>query len=199
MLPMTVQPRPVRGVRAARPGVVGVAGLLGLLLLTACSGGGDDAADPAPSGTPTSSASEDAPDESTGTASPDEAFTVQQACAAMYVEGDEPLERRVVAALVDVSEGADTESVSTMTAVGIELGTLSTRVPDELGEAVTAVRVPFLQLQENLDTGTEASVDLDVASAREGLTEYRAVCDAAGEGTGDGVQGTEGTEGTAGA
>ncbi|WP_069385353.1 hypothetical protein [Cellulosimicrobium cellulans] len=189
---MTVQHRPVRGVRAAPRGAVGVAGLLGLLLLTACSGGGGDAADPTPSGTPTSSAPEDAPDETAGTASPDEAYTLQEACTAMYVDGGEPLERRVVAALVDVSEGADTDSVSAMTAVGIELGSLSTKVPDELTEAVAAVRVPFLQLQENLDTAAESSVDLDVASAHDGLTEYRAVCDAAGEDTGEGGEGTAG-------
>ncbi|OLT50981.1 hypothetical protein [Cellulosimicrobium sp. CUA-896] len=116
MLPMTALLRP------ARP----AAAVLGVLLLAACSGGGDDAADPTPSGTPTSTATQDAGDGGDGsdgnTASPDAVLTLQEACTAMYVDGDEPLERRVVAALVDVSEGADTESVSAMTAVGIELG-----------------------------------------------------------------------------
>jgi hypothetical protein len=186
MLPMTVQPLRTRGTRSARPAAAGVAGLLGVLLLAACSGGDDGAADPSPSDTPTSTSTTNGADageesdEGTGTASPDGTLTVRQACTAMYVEGDAPLERRVVEALVDISEGADTDSVSTMTAVGIELGSLSADVPDELTEAVAAVRVPFLQLQENLDAGTEPSVELDVASAHDGLTQYRAVCDAAG-------------------
>jgi hypothetical protein len=187
MLPMTVQPRRTRGTCAARP-AAGVVGVLCVLLLAACSGGGEDPADPTPSDGPTTTATEDGTDDGaaggTGTASPDGALSVEQACTAMYVEGDEPLERRVVAALVDISEGADTASVGTMTAVGIELGSLSADVPDELTDAVAAVRVPFLQLQENLDSGTEPSVELDVASARAGLTEYREVCDAAGGTTG---------------
>ncbi len=185
MLPMTALLRPVRGARAARPAAV-VTAALGVLLLASCSGGGDDAADPTPSvsptGTPSGDASPDdsegAPDE--GTASPDGTLTVSQACAAMYVDGDDPLERRVVAALVGISEGASTESVAAMTAVGIELGSLSADVPAELEDAVAAVRVPFLQLQENLDTGTEPSVELDVASAHDGLTAYREVCADAG-------------------
>ncbi|MFC8921155.1 hypothetical protein [Cellulosimicrobium sp. NPDC057127] len=172
---MSVSPRPAPGLRAVRPAVV--AGVVGVLLLGACSGGADGTADPAPSDTPTSTA--------TGTASPEGTLTVQEACSAMYVDGDTSLERRVVAALVDISEGADTDSVATMTAVGIELGSLSVDVPAELADAVDAVRVPFLQLQENLDAGTEPSVELDVASARAGLTEYREVCDAAGGPAGD--------------
>ncbi|WP_435738399.1 hypothetical protein V5D56_07385 [Cellulosimicrobium sp. PMB13] len=179
-------PRPA----LSRSAVV-VAGVLCAALLTACSGGPDEPTDPtpsdaasaSPSDTPSDTASTDAGAEETdGTASPDETLTAQQACAAMYVDGGEPLERRVVAALVGISEdGAGTDTVGTMTAVGIELGSLSVTVPTEFEGAVEKVRVPFLQLQENLDTGTEESVDLDIASAREGLTEYRELCDAAGE------------------
>ncbi|WP_158068930.1 hypothetical protein [Cellulosimicrobium sp. CUA-896] len=57
-------------------------------------------------------------------------------------------------------------------------------MPDELTDAVAAVRVPFLQLQENLDAGTEPTVELDVASAHEGLTAYRETCADAGGDTG---------------
>jgi hypothetical protein len=174
--------RPVSSRPALSRSAAVVAGVLCAALLTACSGGADEPDDPTPSATSSTGAGADATD---GTASPDETLTAQQACAAMYVDGDEPLERRVVAALVGISEdGAGTETVSTMTAVGIELGSLSVTVPPEFEGAVDAVRVPFLQLQENLDTGTEESVDLDVASAREGLTEYRELCDAAGETSG---------------
>lgn len=181
MLSMALRPALSRPA-ASRPAVL-VTGVLCAALLTACSGGSDETADPTPSATPSASSSSTAgADETDGTASPDETLTLQQACAAMYVDGGEPLERRVVDALVAISEdGAGTETVGTMTAVGIELGSLSVTVPSELEGAVEKARVPFLQLQENLDTGTEESVELDVASAREGLTEYRELCDAAGE------------------
>ncbi|MCB7135208.1 hypothetical protein [Cellulosimicrobium marinum] len=174
---MTQRPAVTRRARAAGPAVV--VGVLCAALLGACTGTSDDPDDPAPSATTTTAPT-------TEPADPDAPLSAQQACAAMYVDGDEPLERRVVAALVDVSEGADTESVQAMTAVGIELGSLSVRVPEEFTDAVDQVRVPFLQLQENLDTATEESVDLDVASAHAGLTAYRELCGTTdGTGTGE--------------
>jgi hypothetical protein len=175
MLSMTTRtPAPSRRVRTAGA----AAGLLCALLLGACSGQDADEPGPAPSGPGTTT-----PDAG-GTPDPDAPLTVREACVRMYVEGEDPLEGRVVAALVGISEGADTDSVRAMTAVGIELGSLSARAPEELAGAVDKVRVPFLQLQENLDTGTEESVDLDIASAREGLTELRAACEDAGEAAG---------------
>lgn len=181
MLPMTAHLSPSRRARATRPAAAVTAGLLSLLLLGACSGGdGTDGADPEPSGS-TTSATDAATDEATdgatdgATSDGDDTLTAEEACAAMYVEGDEPLERRVVAALVGISEGADTDTVGTMTAVGTQLGSLYVKAPEEFTAAITKVREPFLQLQENLDAGTE-SVDLDIASAHEGLTEYRELC-----------------------
>ncbi|WP_191828405.1 hypothetical protein [Cellulosimicrobium arenosum] len=142
-----------------------LAASLSVVLLAACSPDDDEPQGPAASGT------------ASGTTDPDEPLTAKDACAAMYIEGDPPLERAVGDALVGVSEGLDQDGAAEMTTVGIRLGSLSTKVPAEFDDAVAQVRVPFLQLQTALDAGTEQSVDLDVASAREGLVAYRALCE----------------------
>ncbi|MBD5785267.1 hypothetical protein IF650_03655 [Cellulosimicrobium terreum] len=158
MLPMRLHP-------AHRATAATLAAALTVALLAACSSPDDESpTDPAPSGTATDDAT-DAP------------LTADEACAAMYTETDPPLERSIGDALVGVSEGLDAETAGAMTTVGIQLGGLSTRVPPEFDDAVAQIRVPFLQLQETLDTGTEESVDLDVASARDGLVAYRGLCE----------------------
>jgi hypothetical protein len=94
----------------------------------------------------------------------------------MYLDGEPPLERRVGDALVDVSERFDTESASAMHGLAQELGELQERAPDEFAGALERVRVPFVQLQEHVDTGGGEAVELDVQSAVDGLKEYRALC-----------------------
>ena len=176
MLPMTV-PTSLRRARATRPAAAVAAGALCVALLTACTGGSDDPAEPAPSGTTATSDSTPTDGATDGT------LTAQETCTTMYVDGDEPLERRVVSALVGISKGTDTDTVGSMTAVGIELGALSAKAPEEFSAAIAKVREPFLQLQENLDAGTEETV-LDIRSAHEGLSEMRELC-----GTADGASG----------
>jgi hypothetical protein len=153
--------------------------VVGALAVAGCTGGAGDgggaAPSPsaaAPSSTPSASASGTA-----GAAVPAEGpLDRDQACAAMYLEGEPPLERRVGDALVDVSERFDTESASAMHRLAQELGELHERTPGEFAGALERVRVPFVQLQEHVDTGGGETVELDVQSAVDGLKQYRALC-----------------------
>ncbi len=141
----------------------------GALMLAACAGPEDaPAAGPAPSASPSASQGSTVPD-----AGP---LDRDQACAAMYVSGEPPLERRVGDALVDASEGFDTAAAAEMHDLARDLGRLQERVPDDLASALDKVRVPFVQMQEHLDTGGSGSIELDVASAVAGLKEYRTLC-----------------------
>lgn len=166
-------PRLPRRPRAlARAAALPLAAAL-LLGTTACSGGSDEG-----SGAGADAAASSAPSPSTTVRSvPSEGpLDADQACAAMYVSGDEQLERRVGQALLDVKEGLSSETAMQMHTVGTELGELQTRVPEEFAAALEKVRVPFVQLQTELDAASSTSVELDVASATEGLKEYRALC-----------------------
>lgn len=140
-----------------------------LLLLAGCTAGGADGeadagASASASGTPTQNPDPDAP------------LNANQACAAMYVDGDKTLEERIGTALVGVSDGFDVASADQMHAIAIELGRLGDRVPEEFQGPVEKVRVPFLQLQEGLDLAAENQIQLDVASTVEGLKEYEKLC-----------------------
>ncbi|MFI9485243.1 hypothetical protein ACIG47_02540 [Promicromonospora sp. NPDC052451] len=156
-------------VRPAR--ALGIAAVTAtLLLLTACSA--DDGADAGASPSPSGGASATAPEPTDR----DAPLDANQACAAMYVHGDPTLESRIGTALVGASDGLDGTSADQMHALAVELGRLGTRVPDEFQGPVEKIRVPFLQLQEGLDLGTEQEIELDVASTVEGLKEYEALC-----------------------
>jgi hypothetical protein len=145
-----------------------------LLLLAGCSAGGDanGEVDAGASVTPSAGAS------AAPSAKPDREapLDANQACAAMYVEGDKTLEERIGTALVGASDGLDGTSADQMHALAIELGQLEPRVPEEFQEPVDKIRVPFLQLQEALDLGAAKQVELDVASTVEGLKEYEKLC-----------------------
>lgn len=145
-----------------------------LLLLTACSA--DDAADAGASATPSDGASA-TPSAQAGRDAP---LDANQACAEMYVEGadtgDGTLEERIGTALVGASEGFGGTSADQMHALAVELGRLESRVPEKFQEPVEQIRVPFLQLQEGLDLGTEQEIELDVASTVEGLKAYEKLC-----------------------
>ncbi|WP_041294739.1 hypothetical protein [Isoptericola variabilis] len=162
---MTVRTHHVPG-RRARAGALLATGVL---VLAGCTGQADD-----PSAAATPSAT---PSVATGSPVPDDGpLDRDQACAAMYVDGGTPLERRVGDALLDVSESFDTAAAAEMHDLARDLGRLQERVPDEFGAALDQVRVPFVQMQEHLDTGGDGSVDLDVASAVDGLKQYRELC-----------------------
>lgn len=149
-----------------------------LLLLTACSA--DDAADAGASATPSDGASASP----SAQADRDAPLDANQACAAMYVEGADTggaagggtLEERIGTALVGASEGFGGTSADQMHALAVELGRLESRVPEKFQEPVEQIRVPFLQLQEGLDLGTEQEIELDVASTVEGLKAYEKLC-----------------------
>ncbi len=151
---------------------VGLAAVLtaGALVLAGCSGqtGDPDAGSTSqPSTTPSVS----------GSSVPDDGpLDRDQACAAMYVSGETPLEKRVGEALVDATEGFDTSVAAEMNDLARDLGRLQERVPDEFVAPLEQVRVPFLQMQEHIDSGAGQSVELDVEPAVEGLTAYRALC-----------------------
>lgn len=140
-----------------------------LLLLTGCSADGADAGASATPSAGTSAAPSAKPDR-------DAPLDANQACAAMYVEGDKSLEERIGTALVGASEELDGTSADQMHAIAIELGQLEQRVPEEFQGPVGKIRVPFLQLQEGLDLGAENRIELDVASTVEGLKEFEALC-----------------------
>lgn len=147
-----------------------VAGVVTLVVLAGCSGGGE--ADAGASAPPSGSAS------ATASPRPDPGapLDANEACAAMYVKGDKTLEERIGTALVGASEGLDGTSADQMHAMAMELGRLESRVPEEFQGPVEQIRVPFLQLQEELDLGTGAEIELDVASTVEGLKEYQKLC-----------------------
>jgi hypothetical protein len=157
----------------------GLAALLaaGALVLAACSGQQDDPArvswsSATPSATPSVSGSS-----VSGSSVPDDGpLDRDQACAAMYVSGQTPLEKRVGEALVDATEGFDTSVAAEMNDLARDLGRLRDRVPDEFVRPLEQVRVPFLQMQEHIDSGAGQTVELDVATAVEGLKAYRALC-----------------------
>jgi hypothetical protein len=153
----------------ARIAAVAATVAAGALGRAGCSGAADTpAASPAPSASPSATHGSTVPD-----AGP---LDRDQACAAMYVSGDEPLEQRVGDALVDASEGFDTSAAAEMHDLARDLGRLQDRVPDDLAAALEKVRVPFVQMQEHLDTDGAGSIELDVASAVAGLKEYRTLC-----------------------
>jgi hypothetical protein len=133
-----------------------------LLLLAGCSadGGSDGEADAGASATPSAGGSGAA----SATPDPDAPLNVNQACAAMYVQGDKTLEERIGT------------SADQMHAIAVELGRLEPRLPEEFQGPAEKIRVPFLQLQEALDLGAAEQVDLDVASTVEGLKEYEKLC-----------------------
>jgi hypothetical protein len=139
------------------------------LALAGCSGsdGGSEAA-PTSSGTPSVDAGSTVPT--------DGPLDADQACAAMYVTGDDHLEERIGDTLVAVSGAFDAANADRMHALAVELGKLAERVPDEFAAALEKVRAPFTQLQEHIDSGTADSVELDIASATQGLKDYRALC-----------------------
>jgi hypothetical protein len=141
-----------------------------LVVLSGCSADGnvDAGAGAPPSGSASATASAQ-PD-------PDAALDANQACAAMYVKGDKTLEERIGTALVGASDGLDGASADQMHAIAMELGRLESRVPEEFKDPVEQIRVPFLQLQEELDLATGAQVELDVASTVEGLKEFQKLC-----------------------
>ncbi|GHH69587.1 hypothetical protein GCM10017772_14780 [Promicromonospora soli] len=144
-----------------------------LVLLAGCStGGADGEADAAASTSSSGSAS------ATPTKSPDRdaPLSADQACAAMYVDGDKTLEERIGTALVGASDGLDAASADQMHAMAIELGRLQPRVPEEFQSPVEKIRAPFLQLQETLDLAETGQVELDIASTVEGLKEYEKLC-----------------------
>jgi hypothetical protein len=147
-----------------------VAGAATLVVLAGCSADGeaDAGASASPSGGVSATASA-RPD-------PDAPLDANQACAAMYVKGDKTLEERIGTALVGASDGLDGTSADQMHAMAMELGRLESRVPEEFQGPVEQIRVPFLQLQEELDLATGAEVELDVASTVEGLKEYQKLC-----------------------
>lgn len=147
-----------------------VTGAAALVVLNGCST--DGAADAGASATPSSSASATA----SARPDPDAPLDANEACAAMYVYGDKTLEERIGTALVGASDGLDGTSADQMHAMAMELGRLGSRVPEEFQGPVEQIRVPFLQLQEELDLATGAEVELDVASTVEGLKEYQKLC-----------------------
>ena len=166
----------VRPVTHAAPGLRVRGGLAAvaatLVLLAGCSAGTEGGADAEASASPSGSASA-APTESSD---PDAPLTANQACAAMYVDGDKTLEERIGAALIGASDGLDVAAADQMHAIAVELGRLEPRVPEEFQGPVEKVRVPFLQLQESLDLGTEKQIELDVASTVEGLKQFQKLC-----------------------
>lgn len=145
-----------------------VAAAATLVLLTGCSGGGEPEASASPSESVSASPSAN-PD-------PDAPLDANQACAAMYVHGDETLEERIGTALVGASDGLDVAAADQMHALAVELGRLESRVPEEFQGPVEKIRVPFLQLQEGLDLADSTQIELDVASTVEGLKEFEQLC-----------------------
>ena len=163
--------RPVTSALARlRARTVLVAGVATIVVLAGCSGDGEAGAGASapPSGSASATASAQ-PD-------PDAPLDANQACAAMYVTGDKTLEERIGTALVGASDGLDGTSADQMHAMARELGRLESRVPEEFQGPVERIRVPFLQLQEELDLGTGAEIELDVASTVEGLKGYQKLC-----------------------
>ncbi len=163
----------VRTLRVRRAGGLAALAAAGALVLAACSGQQDDPATAStPSATPSASGSS-----ASGSSVPDDGpLDRDQACAAMYVSGETPLEKRVGEALVDATEGFDTSVAAEMNDLARDLGRLQERVPEEFVAPLEQVRVPFLQMQEHIDSGAGQSVELDVAPAVEGLKAYRALC-----------------------
>jgi hypothetical protein len=103
-------------------------------------------------------------------------LNANQACAAMYVDGDKTLEERIGTALVGASDGLDGTAADQMHAMAMELGRLEPRVPEEFQGPLEKIRVPFLQLQEALDLAEGGQVELDIASTVAGLKEYEKLC-----------------------
>jgi hypothetical protein len=169
---MCAMVRPVTTTSAgcrARGALVAVAALV---LLAGCSADGDADADAGASASPSSSVSaapSPRPD-------PDAPLNANQACAAMYVDGDKTLEERIGTALVGASDGLDGTSADQMHAMAMELGRLEPRVPEEFQDPLEKIRVPFLQLQEALDLAEGGQVELDIASTVAGLKEYEKLC-----------------------
>ncbi|MFD2794360.1 hypothetical protein ACFS27_12455 [Promicromonospora vindobonensis] len=162
--------RPLTSASARRRARTALAAAATLVVLAGCSGGGEaDAGASAPPSAGASATTSAQPD-------PDAPLDANQACAAMYVKGDKTLEERIGTALVGASDGLDGTSADQMHAMAMELGRLESRVPEEFKSPVEQIRVPFLQLQEELDLATGAEVELDVASTVEGLKEFRKLC-----------------------
>lgn len=169
MCAMTVRTSRVRHRAGLAAGLAAV--LAGALVVAGCSGqAGDQDADAStsqPSTTPSVS----------GSSVPDDGpLDRDQACAAMYVSGETPLEQRVGQALVDATEAFDASVAAEMNDLARDLGRLQERVPDEFVAPLEQVRVPFVQMQEHIDAGAGPSVELDVQPAVEGLKAYRALC-----------------------
>jgi hypothetical protein len=165
----------VRTVTLVSPGLRArgaLAALTTLVLLAGCSTGGAGGEADAASASSSDSAS------ATPTKSPerDAPLSADQACAAMYVDGDKTLEERIGTALVGASDGLDAASADQMHAMAIELGRLERRVPEQFKSPVEKIRAPFLQLQETLDLAETSQVELDIASTVEGLKEYEKLC-----------------------
>jgi hypothetical protein len=165
----------VRTVTLVSPGLRArgaLAALTTLVLLAGCSTGGAGGEADAASASSSDSAS------ATPTKSPerDAPLSADQACAAMYVDGDKTLEERIGTALVGASDGLDGQAADQMHATAVELGRLEARVPEEFRGPVEKIRVPFLQLQKSLDLAQGEQLELDVASTVEGLKEYQELC-----------------------
>lgn len=162
--------RPVTSAPARLRARTVLAAVATLVVLAGCSGGGeaDAGASAPPSGSPSATAS--------AQPGPEAPLDANEACAAMYVKGDKTLEERIGTTLVGASDGLDGTSADQMHAMARELGRLESRVPEEFQGPVERIRVPFLQLQEELDLGSGAEVELDVASTVDGLKEYQKLC-----------------------
>ena len=163
--------RPRRASRAALPLVLAAGLVTGVLAGCTDDGGTEPGAETTPSSTPSST-----PSASAGTVPAEGPLDRDQACAAMYVSGEKPLERRVGDALVGASENFDVSAADTMHALAIELGRLEERMPEDMSAALAKVRVPFVQMQEHIDDASAETIELDIASATEGLKELRALC-----------------------
>lgn len=157
-----------RASRAALPLALGAGLVVGMVAGCSDSSVDEPAAVATPSSTPSVSAGSTVPAQGP--------LDHDQACAAMYVSGDQPLERRIGEALVGANENFDVSAADRMHAMAVELGRLEERVPDDLAAALAKVRVPFTQMQEHLDAASGESVQLDIASATDGLKEFRAIC-----------------------
>ncbi|WP_125772992.1 hypothetical protein [Antribacter gilvus] len=161
-----------RRAAARGPAAVVTSGLALALLLAGCTaeGGPEAGASATPSGS--ASASGEPADEAT-----DGPMDATQACAAMFVSGEEQLDDEVASALLDVSkDGLGSGNADRMHALGLRLGRLENRVPAEFQEPLQKIRVPFLQVQESLDAMDGGDIQLDIGSATDGLKEYTALC-----------------------
>jgi hypothetical protein len=167
---MCAMVRPVTTTSAGRRARGALVAVAALVLLAGCSADGD--VDAGASASPSSSASA-APSTKPDRDAP---LNANQACAAMYVDGDKTLEERIGTALVGASDGLDGTVADQMHAMAMELGRLEPRVPEEFQGPLEKIRVPFLQLQEALDLAEGGQVELDIASTVAGLKEYEKLC-----------------------